>query len=144
MRGLSRIAGYTGFAIFGALLVTVAVQLRQPGAPASPAGIGSQPPGLQRIAPLPPPPVADFPYVFAGKAHGTDGMPLVLLARDSQLLTLAVGGVIDGRWRVEAIGDDTLELSSVADGKRRQLRYSELTRQGETVRSQAEIGRAHV
>ena len=142
MRGLNRIAGYTGFAVLGALLVTIAVQLQRPGMSESPVAKSSASavPIVHQVLSQPALVVADFPYVFAGKARAADGSPLVLLARDSQLLTLAVGGVVDGAWRVEAITDDAIDLTAVASGKHRHLGFSELTRQGETVLPQTGSG----
>lgn len=126
--GFRRVALGAGLIVLGAVLAfVVAVRLQQPPTPASKvegvaAALLRPSPPAERSADATP----KFAYSLAGRGQGADGHALVFLTRDSNLYTLQVGGIIDERWRVDAIEADALRLTYLPLGTPLHIAYSEL------------------
>lgn len=67
-------------------------------------------------APAPP------PWRLIGRVDEA-GVARALLATSQQLLVVAAGDTIEGRWRVERIHADAVELQSLADGQALRLAW---------------------
>ncbi len=77
-------------------------------APAAPTPTPLPAPSAQ--PPLPAPPQAPpFPYQLIGRLSQA-GQVQALLGSEQRSLAVRAGDTIDGQWRVQAIGDDSLEL----------------------------------
>ncbi|MBB2487914.1 hypothetical protein H5407_21985, partial [Mitsuaria sp. WAJ17] len=97
-----------------------AVEPREPWPEAEPAALAAwqpvpppqvQAPLPQSLAqPAPPPPQAPaFPYQLIGRLVQA-GRVQALLGSEQRSLAVQVGDTLDGQWRVQAIGEDSLEL----------------------------------
>ena len=95
--------GSDGVALPGATATTAAAATRAL-APARPAA-----PAASATGPQAPPPPA---WRLIGRVDD-GGMPRALLATPQQLLVVAGGDTLDGRWRVERIGPDAVELRAL-------------------------------
>lgn len=93
---------------------------RQPWPEAEPAALGAwqpapppqvqAPPPQSQVPTTPPPPQAPpFPYQLIGRLVQA-GRVQALLGSEQRSLAVQAGDTIDGQWRVQAIGDDSLEL----------------------------------
>ena len=77
--------------------------------PASPMQVQAPPPPSQ-VQPAPPPPQAPpFPYQLIGRLVQA-GRVQALLGSEQRSLAVQAGDTIDGQWRVQAVGEDALEL----------------------------------
>lgn len=73
-----------------------------------------------------PPPLAPIPFKFIGLVEGTSGSRRIAVLSDSKGLVVhgSEGAIIDGRFRILAIGAESLDIA-YADGRGRQtLRLS--------------------
>ena len=71
-------------------------------------------------------PMPAFPYKFAGKLDRKDGKGELYLAKDSELIPIAVGQVLGTAWRIEAIGADRLQVTYVPGGQTTSVLFSTL------------------
>ena len=116
-----------------------AVAAREPWPEAEPAALAAwqppPPPPLPAQAtpaqaspppPPPPPPQAPpFPYQLIGRLSQT-GQVQALLGSDQRSLAVKAGDTIDGQWRVQSIGDDSLELLWLPGPLSQTLRFKPL------------------
>lgn len=78
--------------------------------PALPPPVQAPPPQQHQAQAAPPPPQAPpFPYQLIGRLVQA-GRVQALLGSEQRSLAVQAGDTIDGQWRVQAIGDDSLEL----------------------------------
>jgi len=93
---------------------------REPWPEAEPAALAAwqpaPPPQVQAVLPqsqaqpAPTPPQAPpFPYQLIGR-FVQSGRVQALLGSEQRSLAVQAGDTIDGQWRVQAVGDDSLEL----------------------------------
>lgn len=93
---------------------------REPWPEAEPAALAAwqpaPPPQVQtplpqsQAQPAPPPPQAPaFPYQLIGRLVQA-GRAQALLGSEQRSLAVQAGDTIDGQWRVQAVGEDSLEL----------------------------------
>jgi hypothetical protein len=78
----------------------------------------SAPAPSEATAAAPPPP----PWRLIGRVDEA-GLPRALLATPQQLLVVAAGDTIEGRWRVHRIHADAVELQALADGQALRLAW---------------------
>lgn len=94
--------------------------------PAPPPQIQPPPQALPQAQPAPPPPQAPpFPYQLIGRLVQS-GRVQALLGSELRSLAVQVGDTIDGQWRVQAIGDDSLELLWLPGPQPQTLRFKPL------------------
>jgi hypothetical protein len=94
----------------------------QPGVPAP--GAGGLPTRSRTVAVAPTPPRVDSepvaevppPWRLIGRLDDA-GTPRALLATAQQLQVVAGGDTLDGRWRVERVESDAVELRALAGGQ---------------------------
>ena len=72
----------------------------------------------EATAAAPPPP----PWRLIGRVDDA-GLPHALLATPQQLLVVAAGDTVEGRWRVHRIHADAVELQALADGQALRLAW---------------------
>jgi hypothetical protein len=58
-----------------------------------------------------------FPYKYAGWLRDDVGSPTFFLERDNRIFAIKVGDVLDG-FRIDAIGEERLEVTFLAGGQR--------------------------
>jgi hypothetical protein len=85
-----------------------------------PARDAGPPPAPVVFVPPGPPPVPPIPFKFIGLVEGAAGARIAVLS-DSKGLVVhgGVGAIIDGRFRILAIGAETIDIA-YADGRGRQ------------------------
>ena len=82
--------------------------------------------GRQPLVPPGPPPLPPIPFKFIGLVEGASGASRIAVLSDSRGLVVhgTEGAIIDGRFRILAIGAESIEIA-YADGRGRQtLRLS--------------------
>lgn len=92
-------------------MAAAAARVTAPATPVAPAPSAPVPEAL------PPPPWRLIGRVDDGSA------PRALLATPQQLLVVAAGDAIEGRWRVELIGTEVVELRALASGQALRLAW---------------------
>lgn len=90
-----------------------------PAPPAPPPSAAAVVPAT--LAPQAPP----FPYQLIGRLVEASG-PQALLGAEQRSLAVKVGDTIDGQWRVQAIGDESLELLWLPSQLPQTLRFKPL------------------
>ena len=64
-----------------------------------------------------------FSYVFIGKLLADEGN-MVFLSKNKQIISAVQGEILDGEYRIESIGKDSLELTYLPERKRMTLSFS--------------------
>lgn len=70
--------------------------------------------------------VPPFAYTLAGRGSAADGSPMIFLARDRNLYTLLVGGVVDERWRIDAVEADALRVTYLPVGVQQRVSFASI------------------
>ncbi len=94
--------------------------------PPPPVPTPSPVPAQASPPPPPPPPQAPpFPYQLIGRLSQA-GQTQALLGSDQRSLAVKAGDTIDGQWRVQSVGDDSLELLWLPGPQPQTLRFKPL------------------
>jgi hypothetical protein len=101
--------------VFGARIVPASTASRQPRRDPSLA------PALPPVMPAGPPPLPPIPLKFIGLVEGSTTTPKIAVLSDSKGLVVhgTEGAIIDGRYRILAIGTESIDIA-YADGRGRQ------------------------
>jgi hypothetical protein len=84
----------------------------------------------------PKPPVPPFPYKYAGRLEDHGGTIAVYLQKGNELISIRKGDVLEGAWKIEAVGDDRIEVAFLPGGQQLSMLLASLT--GETATSKAD------
>lgn len=80
-----------------------------------------------KASPPPVPTVPPFPFTFLGKLGQQGAEPKVFLMRGEQLYTVRRGDVLDGAYRVDAIGENGIDVTYLPLDKHQDVAYADIT-----------------